>query len=737
MQTKFYLVFSALKHLSPKANILTEPRGLIRIRTVGLLLLVAVLVVFGAAWMVCQSIARQIVADEQAQALGRMQISAEALAGQVRLLAESLEDIQHLARLSEQLARLGDGQGQAASLAVLRERMAQSQLGISGVRVLDRSGRVLLVEGRTHEPDAHPTAQPGFGVPWVGPDAQPLLRWMSAPEADRFDVVEITLDPTRLSSALARLFPTGQKANAMTGGAFPSAEVRENALVGTVARLSDGVILARTSLDGRPLEEGRRLNAALLEAFHNQPSGGGRQISAVAKVDILNGYRTISDLGVIVIALGGTDNLLDAARQRAWWRRAAPLGLLVAGLAAIAIQLSRLALRRERQRVDALRHIADATAAARREMEILGRHSPTLLYRGRLDSQGKFSLSYATENVRMVTGWELAELYGDGIGLTHLPEEDRIGRNSNFVQALRQGRSVVEYRVEQPEGGYRWMRNEAVVLERCEDGGADIVGTTTNVTQEHELATRMAVMERMATLGEISTSIAHELSQPVTVISMAASYAQMLAEEIAQTEDLRAQIEAILAQSKRAGEIIQHLRSYGHAEGGPLGPVDVRQAVMASLELAGRPLRDAGIAVEVDLPADLSAVRGRPVQVEQVLLNLTMNARDALRTTALGGRRLRFYVEPGGWANGVGQDDVVVCVADNGPGIAPGVIGRVFEPFFTTKKVGEGTGLGLALCRSMMEGFGGSISVGDARPGVVFRLRFVRAETMEMRQAVA
>jgi signal transduction histidine kinase len=77
---------------------------------------------------------------------------------------------------------------------------------------------------------------------------------------------------------------------------------------------------------------------------------------------------------------------------------------------------------------------------------------------------------------------------------------------------------------------------------------------------------------------------------------------------------------------------------------------------------------------------------------------------------------------------------VVLCVADNGPGIPSGVIDRVFDPFFTTKKVGEGTGLGLALCRSMMEGFGGSISVADARPGVVFRLRFVRAVSAEMAQ---
>ena len=705
------------------------PDGFIRLRTLGILLLAAVLAVFGATWMVCQHVARQIVDDAETQALGQMQVSAEALAGQIRLLAESLRDIQRLARLTEQMTRLGEGQGQAASLAVLREKMAQSQLGVSEMRLLDRSGGVLLVEGRTHEADPHPTEQPGFGMPWVGSAGQPLLRWISAPEAASPAVVEITFDPNRMSAALALVFPRVEIVNRAAGVNFPTEELLYNALVGTVARLSDGVIIARTTLEGRQLADGLRLTPTVLTSFRAQPSGGGRRLTATMRADILDGYRTIPELGVIAIALGGTDNLLEPARLRAWWWLAVPYGVLGLGLAAAGVHLTGMALRRQQRRVDELRHTAEAVAAAKLELEILGRHSPTLLYRGRLDPQGVFTLSFATENTKMVSGWEPAELYAGEPEMSHLPEEDRIARAANFVLAVRQGRSVLEYRVEQPDGGYRWLRCDVVVMERHADGSSDMVGSATNVTHEHELATRMALVDRMTTLGEMATSLAHELSQPVTVISMAASFAQILTQEIDSAEDLREQIGAILAQSKRAGEIIHHLRSYGHAEGGALGPVDLRLAIKGALELAGRPLRDAGVAVEVDLADDLPAVRARPVQVEQVLLNLAMNARDALRTGPSAGRALRFYVEPGGWANGAGQDDVVLCVADNGPGIPPGVIDRVFDPFFTTKKVGEGTGLGLALCRSMMEGFGGSISVADARPGVVFRLRFVCAES--------
>jgi C4-dicarboxylate-specific signal transduction histidine kinase len=279
--------------------------------------------------------------------------------------------------------------------------------------------------------------------------------------------------------------------------------------------------------------------------------------------------------------------------------------------------------------------------------------------------------------------------------------------------------------VEQPDGGYRWVRSDVAVVQRYPDGSADVVGTATNVTKEHELATRMALVGRMTTLGEISTSIAHELSQPVTVISLAAEQAQILAEHFDQAGDLRAQIEAILAQSKRAGEIIRHLRGYGHAEGGALGPVDLKQAITSALELAGRPLAEAAVEVELDLPADLPPVHGRQVQVEQLLLNLAINARDALRATQKDGRKLRISAEVQAAGAAAADDQIVVSVADNGPGIAPGVIARVFDPFFTTKKMGEGTGLGLSLCRMMMEGFGGSISVENALPGAVFRLRFM------------
>jgi PAS domain S-box-containing protein len=379
--------------------------------------------------------------------------------------------------------------------------------------------------------------------------------------------------------------------------------------------------------------------------------------------------------------------------------------------------------RQGRAALDAERRLAAAEAVGRAELEELVRCSPALLYRGRLDPLSQYSRVYATPNSLAITGWTAEELANPDKAWSHVAEEDQHLRRTNYARAHREGRAAVDYRFVRPDGGYSWLRNEMVVIRDYTDGSADVVGAVTNVTREHEMAAQSAQMNRMATLGEIATSIAHELSQPVTVITMAASYAQSLADEMGGAGELGRQIDAILTQGERAGDIIRHLRSYGHAEGGAMGAVDLRQAVAGAMVLAGQPLAEAMVAVEVEWPADLPMVRGRLVQVEQVLLNLFINARDAMREVSDTRRHLRIFTE-------VSDAGVEMHVADSGPGVPTEVMPRLFEPFFTTKAMGEGTGLGLSLCRTMMEGFGGAISARNGDLGSVFSLHFAVAEEM-------
>jgi two-component system C4-dicarboxylate transport sensor histidine kinase DctB len=148
-------------------------------------------------------------------------------------------------------------------------------------------------------------------------------------------------------------------------------------------------------------------------------------------------------------------------------------------------------------------------------------------------------------------------------------------------------------------------------------------------------------------------------------------------------------------------------------------PVDLRTEVGGVLLLVGPQLRTAGITVEV-VPAEPPLVLGRHVAVQQVLVNLLLNARDALKDLPPARpRRIRIEL----------MDDseaamVRLAISDTGGGVAPDNIGRVFEPFFTTKPPGEGTGLGLALCLLFMQSFSGDIAVRNDPQGAVFTLGF-------------
>ena len=661
-----------------------------------------------AAWLVCSRVADGIIADAEAAGLNRMQSGANALMRQTALVLEPLDQIGQLALLSLRVSRLDGGQIHAGVLGMLGDSMQASRLGVSEVRVLDRDGVVWLREGRAHGDDPEGNRGIGFGAPWVGSDGQVVLRRTSVADADGLRV-EITLDPEALSTAVATVLPSGLLELAKS--------------YATLVRIGDGRVVARSDMNGHGFAENLRALPARMSDFQRDGFGHMRVFSGISQVDMLMGYQIIPDLGLVAVVSTRAHDVLPVAELRArTWRRA-PWALLVVGLlASLAIlawatrRLGWAALEAEKQR-------AVAAAAARAELDDLLRCSPAFLFRGRLDPQGVFTRVYVTPNTRSITGWEADEL-GDRVELwKQAPAEDQRRRAKNYLQAHREGRSVIDYRLRQPGGEYCWLRNEVVVILRHSDGSADVVGAVTNVTHEHELAARSALKHRMATLGETATSIAHELSQPVTVITLAASYAQSLVQEIEDADELAQQIDSILVQGRRASEIIRHLRSYGHADGGALGPVDLRMALAGAMVLAGKPMAEAHVAVTVELPVDLPLVQGRLVQVEQVLMNLMINARDAMRTVPPGARRLRITAE-------VSDNAVNIHMADSGPGMAPAALPRLFEPFFTTKAVGEGTGLGLSLCRSMMEGFGGAISARNGAAGAVFSLRFSRVAGM-------
>lgn len=208
---------------------------------------------------------------------------------------------------------------------------------------------------------------------------------------------------------------------------------------------------------------------------------------------------------------------------------------------------------------------------------------------------------------------------------------------------------------------------------------------------------------KLATLGELTTGVAHELNNPLNNIGLFLGNMIDLLElgRIDKSRILR-DLQNAAQQVRKATEIISHLRTFGRAAPVTREAVSIRQVLERALSLMQEQLRLREIEVSVDLGPDDPMVFGNPIQLEQVFINLLTNARDAMVDSPE--KRIRV-------SRAVEETAVHLVFSDTGPGIPKGLEQRIFDPFFTTKEVGMGTGLGLSITYSIIKEHHGSISV--------------------------
>jgi C4-dicarboxylate-specific signal transduction histidine kinase len=208
---------------------------------------------------------------------------------------------------------------------------------------------------------------------------------------------------------------------------------------------------------------------------------------------------------------------------------------------------------------------------------------------------------------------------------------------------------------------------------------------------------------KLATLGELTTGVAHELNNPLNNIGLFVGNAVDLV-ELGATDKGRIirEMERAMQQVRKATEIISHLRTFGRAAPFSLDPVSLRVVLMQALSLMQEQLRLRDIRVTVDLGAEEPVVLGNALQLEQVFINLLTNARDAVADSPRKAIRISVAVT---------SPVVEITFADTGAGIPSGLERRIFDPFFTTKEVGQGTGLGLSITYGIIKDLGGTISV--------------------------
>jgi len=218
-----------------------------------------------------------------------------------------------------------------------------------------------------------------------------------------------------------------------------------------------------------------------------------------------------------------------------------------------------------------------------------------------------------------------------------------------------------------------------------------------DVTQRERLEEQMTQTEKLTSLGLLAAGVAHEVNTPLAVIS---NYIQMLARQMPDGDPRQSIIEKIVKQTFRASEIVNNLLNFSRTGAAEATDVDVNRVVEETLSLVAHPLKTSQIQVVKQLAASLPAVRGSANKLQQVFLNLFLNARDAMP----GGGMLEIRTAA---HNG----SVEIEVVDTGAGIAREHIHRIFDPFFTTKAVGRGTGLGLSVSYGIIKEHAGKIDV--------------------------
>lgn len=212
----------------------------------------------------------------------------------------------------------------------------------------------------------------------------------------------------------------------------------------------------------------------------------------------------------------------------------------------------------------------------------------------------------------------------------------------------------------------------------------------------------LAHVGRVSTMGELTASLAHQLNQPLTAILSNAQAAQLLLESgDADLEEIRAILDDIVEDDKRAGEVIHRLRGFLKKGDLELSALDIGELVSQVARLVTSDAIIRGVAVRLELASGLPPVAGDRVQLQQVVLNLIMNGLDAMREAGTGERALVLRTSAGGPAS------VVVAVEDAGGGIAEADLDTVFRAFYTTKP--DGLGMGLAIARSIVEAHGGHL----------------------------
>lgn len=252
--------------------------------------------------------------------------------------------------------------------------------------------------------------------------------------------------------------------------------------------------------------------------------------------------------------------------------------------------------------------------------------------------------------------------------------------------------------------------------------GVLIVGQ--DISELKQTQAQVIQASKLASLGEMATSVAHELNQPLNTIRMTASNIKDRVElgQIS-SEYLLGKLQRIEDQVDRASVIINHMRMFGRIADDKLVPTDLRLVIRSVLDLIGEQFRLENIELNTDCDLDFPFICTNQIQLEQVFINLLTNARDAiLQNQENDKQEITIKVIA------VANNQMAITISDTGGGIEESILSKIFEPFFTTKSLGRGTGLGLSISYGIIRDMNGMITAENINGGARFTITFPLAD---------
>jgi signal transduction histidine kinase len=295
--------------------------------------------------------------------------------------------------------------------------------------------------------------------------------------------------------------------------------------------------------------------------------------------------------------------------------------------------------------------------------------------------------------------------------LIHPEDQDRL--LANFEKSVREKVDIsIEFRLVLPSGTLKYAKTVMHPVLNHAGDVVQLVGTTIDITEGkrseeererlRELEADLAHLNRVSMMGELAASIAHEVNQPLSgVVSNASAGLRWLAGEAPNLEEAREGFHRIVRDGKRAGEVIARIRALTKRAVIPREKLDLNETLREVLALVGDEAKRKSVIIQTQFTENLPPVSGDRVQLQQVVLNLVMNAIDAMSSVSDRARVLVITTQ------NLDADQVKVTVEDSGTGIDPEKLEKIFESFYTTKP--GGMGMGLSICRSILQAHGGRL----------------------------